>query len=62
MLSVKNKPFVLSVIMMNVVMLSAVSIWSKPIQGDQKISKKFARMFQKVAKTVAKAKNAKTPT
>jgi hypothetical protein len=62
MLSVKNKPFVLSVIMLNVGMLSAVSTWSKPIQGDQKISKKFAQMFKKVAKTVAKAKKAKTPT
>ncbi len=62
MLSVKYKPFVLSVIMLNVLMLSGVSTWSKPIQGDQKISKKFAQMFQKVAKTVAKAKNAKTPT
>ncbi len=34
----------------------------KPIQGDQKISKKFAQMFEKVAKTVVKTKNAKTPT
>ncbi len=62
MLSVANKAFMLSVIMLNVVMLSAVSTWSKPIQGDQKINKKFAQMFEKVAKTVAKAKKAKSST
>jgi hypothetical protein len=30
-------------------------------QGDQKIGEKFAQIFDKVAKTVATPKNAKTP-